>query len=281
MRFCIYANTNKDPGCVFTGKIAKYLETKGALCLFHDSLADYFPNEQVFSHPDKKADMAIVIGGDGTILSIAVECAAASLPIFGFNLGHVGFLTECETDKYEYALENLLSGKYALEKRALLQCNIDDDKDFCALNDVVISRATEKIISLGVYSGNSFIDSHRCDGIIVSTPTGSTAYSLSAGGPIISPSAEVLAVTPINAHSLHSKPMIIGKNEIVTIMLEKDNVATVFADGKTIKNLTGECVVKVGFSSLSVSFVRLDGYNFYKKLLEKLNNWSYVHNKEE
>ena len=258
MRFCIYANTNKDPGCVFTGKIAKYLETKGALCLFHDSLADYFPNEQVFSRPDKKADMAIVIGGDGTILSIAVECAAASLPIFGFNLGHVGFLTECETDIYEYALENLLSGKYALEKRALLQCNIDDDKDFCALNDVVISRATEKIISLGVYSGNSFIDSHRCDGIIVSTPTGSTAYSLSAGG-----------------------PMIIGKNEIVTIMLEKDNVATAFADGKTIKNLTGECVVKVGFSSLSVSFVRLDGYNFYKKLLEKLNNWSYVHNKEE
>ncbi len=281
MRFCIYANTNKDPDCVFTGKIAKYLEKKGALCLFHESLADYFPGKPTFSRPDKNADLAIVIGGDGTILSVAVQCAKAALPIFGFNLGHVGFLTECETDKYECALENLLSGKYTFEKRALLECNIENGKKLYALNDVVISRATEKIISLGVYSGDAFIDSHRCDGVIVSTPTGSTAYSLSAGGPIISPAAEVLAITPINAHSLHSKPMIVGKNEIVTIKPAKDSVATVFADGKAAKKIIGECVVKVGFSPLSASFVRLDGYNFYKKLLDKLNNWSYVYNKEE
>ena len=233
----------------------------------------------------EKPDLIVVFGGDGTILAAAPYAVSLNVPILAINTGTVGFLSGYELGDIDKCVADIKNKTFCVSERSALSVKIND-KEYIALNDAVIERDRSiegmTIVSkLSVYINEQVVYKLCADGVIVSTPTGSTAYSLSAGGPIISPSAEVLAVTPINAHSLHSKPMIIGKNENVTIMLEKDNVATVFADGKTIKNLTGECVVKVGFSSLSVSFVRLDGYNFYKKLLEKLNNWSYVHNKEE
>lgn len=281
MRFCIYANTDKDVGCFFTGKILDYLDAAGASWRIYEKNAQFFPGKTTFSVPDKSDDVVIVIGGDGTMLEAAVQCAKANVPIFGFNMGHVGFLTEGEPNNFSVALSALLSGKYKKEKRALLKCSVCGGDELYALNDIVVERSEGKMITALVYSDDRFIDKHRCDGIIVSTPTGSTAYSLSAGGPIVSPSAEVMALTPVNAHSLHSKPMIVGKDERLTVKLGNNDRAKLFSDGKAVATLSEKSVVTVEYSDIYATFLRTEKYNFYKKLLEKLNNWSVVSDVEE
>ena len=281
MRFYIYANPKKDVDCVFTKKIVDFLCDGGNRVCVHERAARFFPGREIVSAPSADCDVAIVVGGDGTILSAAVDCAKVNLPVFGFNLGHVGFLTEGEPTAYADALRKLQSGKFKKESRALLRCRLPGGKDIYALNDVVVERSTGKMITVKIFSNGSYIDSHRCDGFIVSTPTGSTAYSLSAGGPIVSPTAEVLALTPINSHSLHSKPMIVGKSERITVSVESGNKITVFADGKSVENAIGPASVQVEFSNVTATFLRTDGYNFYEKLLKKLNTWSTDNNIEE
>lgn len=281
MRFGIYTNLKKDVDCVFTKKLIAFLDSKNIPHSVHKSLSPFFKDKPAFSKINSSLDMVIAVGGDGTILRIAVECARANIKILGFNCGHVGFLSEGEPDALSTVMSKILSGDYYIEKRSMLACKIDD-KIYLALNDFVISRSGCKLIFVDVFSDEYFIDSHRCDGFIVCTPTGSTAYSLSAGGPVISPSAHVIALTPINSHSLHSRPIVINDTEKVNLKLcgEHDK-AEIFADGNSVATLKEKGAITVEKANCIVSFVRLPEYNFYEKLLCKLNNWSIVSNKKE
>ena len=277
MKCGIYTNLKKDSELGFTLKLLRYLETKGVESHVHYSMSEYLRDFPAFRKVSKKFDFIITVGGDGTILRIAKQCALADVPILGINLGTIGFLTEGEPAEFEGVIDEVLNGNFTIEQRILLNANFNN-KNCMALNDIVLSRASDsKLMLIDVYVGKQIIDRYYCDGYIVSTPTGSTAYSLSAGGAILSPTAKVIELTPINSHSLHSRPIVIGENEQVKIVITSGKTsAKIVSDGHTIGSCTFGDVINIGIAEQKVSFIRLNDSNFYNKLLAKLNKWSVV-----
>ena len=272
----VYTNADKDKDCNFTKNLLEYLDKRHVSSAVHKSIAGFFPHRKTFTGFTSVFDLAFVIGGDGTILRVAAACARANVPIFGFNCGHTGFLSESETNGFENIIEHVLYKKYSIEERSMLSCCAGNKKAF-ALNDIVLNRAYGKLIAIDVFSGGKFIDSHYCDGFIVSTPTGSTAYSLSAGGPIISPAASVIALTPINSHTQHSRPIVVGDDEKITLSLSQEtNRAALYCDGNLLCKLNGGDEVHSVISPFKAKFIRLENYNFYEKLLHKLYKWGVV-----
>jgi len=207
----------------------------------------------------------ITIGGDGTILKIASVAATRSIPVLGVNLGTVGFLTELEGDADIKTLPKILGNKeYNIERRTMLETG-----GVIALNEVAIMRRN-KLLGLEVIISGQEADAYNSDGFLVSTPTGSTAYSQSCGGPIISPNAPALALTPVNACSLHSRPIVVGDNELIEIRLKRGAPADLTLDGVTVGAVTDKPVV-IKKSVYSALFIRRKGSNFYNKLHSKFN----------
>lgn len=214
----------------------------------------------------------ITAGGDGTVLKVAKACAKYGVPVMGINLGHVGFLAEEEPDKLGEAIAALTSGNYELESRTLL-CAKVNDKSFVALNDAVISRLPQsRILETDVYVNGEFADRYHSDGYIVSTPTGSTAYSLSAGGSILCPGVAAFILTPINSHSLHSRPLVVSENDEVTV--KPHGECSLVVDGIEKLRLRGGDEVKIVKNDVSVKFVRLRWNTDFTVSARKLNKWS-------
>ena len=225
----ICVNLKKDPDFFITKSIIEVIEKIGSRC----EVAVY----------GKKYDFIISLGGDGTFLSTARKFFDS--PIVGVNLGNLGFLSEIDKDNIEAEISKLLNDEFFIEERFLLETDVDD-KRLYALNDIVISRGMfSKLLNLEVFFNNKFVDDYSADGIIISTPTGSTAYSLSAGGPIIEPKLDVLVITPICPHSLHQRPIIIGSDTEVKIISNLD-IFTIMADGQEFydNNKSHEIIVK-------------------------------------
>ena len=224
-------------------------------------------------------DVVLVLGGDGTILSIASDCARRHIKILGINYGHLGFLTEYEPDKLNEALELLCSGKFSTTKRTMLEIAYGDKK-FYALNDFVIQRSTggqgfSNTVELNAEIDGTLIDRYLADGIIISTPTGSTAYSLSAGGSILAPDLDAFILTPICAHSLHSRPVVFNANSVVKATSQNSkNQLNVIVDGKKVDVVRGEVTFTVAKSTFSAEFISRGNSDFFDKLLVKLNIWS-------
>jgi len=175
----------------------------------------------------EEVDLVITLGGDGTILGVARQVAEKGIPILGVNLGHLGFLTDLEIPDLFPALRKLIKDDYEIEYRMMLAARVLRDgspiKDFIALNDVVINNGPiSRIIKLETYLGNEYLATYRADGLIVASPTGSTAYSLSAGGPIVNPQLEVMIVTPVCPHSLNARPFILSDDQEIRIILKTD-----------------------------------------------------------
>ena len=224
-------------------------------------------------------DVVLVLGGDGTILSVASECAKRHIKILGINYGHLGFLTEYEQEKLYDALNLLCSGKFVTRKRAMLEISYDG-KIFYALNDFVIQRSTggqnfSNTVDLNAQIDGALIDRYSADGIIISTPTGSTAYSLSAGGSILAPDLDAFILTPICAHSLHSRPVVFNANSVVAITsASKKTQLNVIVDGKIVDTVSGEIKFVIKKSEFAAEFVSRRNEDFFDKLLVKLNIWS-------
>lgn len=224
-------------------------------------------------------DVLIVLGGDGTILTVASKCAEAGIPIMGINYGHMGFLAEFERDKLNNALELLASGKYNTQKRSMLKI-LCGGNVFYALNDLVIQRSTSgngfcNTINISAEIDGSMVDRFLADGIIVSTPTGSTAYSLAAGGSILTPDINAFILTPICAHSLHSRPIVFS--DISTLKLyptETNTALNIVVDGVAISSLEQFTEITVTKADFAVEFITAEDSDFFNKLLFKLNKWS-------
>ena len=224
-------------------------------------------------------DVVLVLGGDGTILSVATECARRHIKILGINYGHLGFLTEYEQEKLDDALILLCGDEFPTKKRAMLEIAYGNKK-FYALNDFVIQRSTggqnfSNTVELNAEIDGALVDRYLSDGIIISTPTGSTAYSLSAGGSILAPDLDAFIMTPICAHSLHSRPVVYNANSVVRITsLYSKTQLNVIVDGKIVDTVNGNIDFKITKSDFEAEFISRGDKDFFDKLLVKLNIWS-------
>lgn len=221
------------------------------------------------------SDFVLSLGGDGTLLRTARIVGDRETPILGVNLGSLGFLTEVSTDGLEEALERLRTGRYMIEDRMNLEGTIEDEGEetlFHALNDAVITRAgATRIGHFKTYLGGGLISDYTADGLILSTPTGSTAYNLSAGGPIVNPRLHVIVMTPICPHTLGLRPLILPETEHVLVeFTEPGEEMRVAVDGQHAYALTSEAKVRLKAAQRVTRLVRVGGPDFHEVLRRKL-----------
>jgi NAD+ kinase len=222
-----------------------------------------------------RCDMAVVVGGDGTMLGIARELARYGLPLVGINQGRLGFITDVPMGSYKEALAAMIAGDYEVEKRTMLEGDVwrDGEKIFdgLSLNDVVVSRgATASMVELRVDVGDDFVANLRADGLIVATPTGSTAYALSAGGPILHPSIAGWVLLPIASHTLSNRPIVLPNDAdvCITVVAGKDVLANF--DMHNLASLMHGDQVRVRRSAFEVRFLHPRGWSYYATLRRKL-----------
>ena len=224
-----------------------------------------------------RVDALVSLGGDGTLLRCAQYAAACDAPLLGINMGRLGFLAETEPEALEDALRLLLSGEYQTEERAMLAVRMPDGEDRVALNDVVITRGGyARLITMRVLVDGEEVGSYHADGLIVATPTGSTGYSLSAGGPIISPRVDCTVITPVCAHSLQHRPVVVPGSAVISVQLHSDDemTASLQVDGQSCAMLQNGGSVDIRRAAHSVRLVRLKQERFFEVVHHKLIEWS-------
>ncbi len=217
-------------------------------------------------------DMIVVFGGDGTLLGAARGAAPSGTPVLGINFGRLGFLTEAEVRDCRAAADALLSGDYTIEERMMLRAAFPDGRTLDALNDVTVSRSGEMaLLYLDMAVDGQRFDSYGADGVLVASPTGSTAYSLSCGGPVISPQLRCMVLCPICPHTLRARPVVLSPTETVQICVgSRSRQARVDLDGVHTGVLTSGQGVLVSQSPYRARFIRLNQRSFYALLREKL-----------
>jgi NAD+ kinase len=272
MNVGIYFNKNYlSDNINYLEQISQLLKNSGCNCVIVNNFADL-----------DKVDILLVLGGDGTILMVAAECAKRGIKIMGINYGHLGFLAEFEPEKLTSAIALITNGNFSTEKRSMLKIEFDG-KTYYALNDLVIQRSTfgnafSNTINLTAKIDGSTVDNYVADGLIISTPTGSTAYSLSAGGSILTPDIDAFIMTPICAHSLHSRPIVFCAQSTLSISPVVGNLnrglLNIIIDGKAVDAVDNFDEVKVTKAEIYVEFISSTENDFFNKLLIKLNKWS-------
>ncbi len=225
-----------------------------------------------------RADLAIVLGGDGTMLNAARQLARFDVPLVGINQGRLGFMTDIALDAMEGSIAALLAGKFVPERRVLLDAEVlrDGHREFAtlALNDVVVNKGdTGRMIELDVKVDRELIHVLRADGLIVSTPTGSTAYALSANGPILHPSVAGIAIVPLCPHALSNRPITVSNDSRIDIGLLPTHDARVHFDGQGRFDARAGDVLRVARSRHSITLLHPPGYSYFAMLREKLH-WS-------
>ena len=236
---------------------------------------------KVLQNPDtaalaREADLLLVFGGDGTMLHVAREIAGSTTPMLGVNIGGLGFLTAVPSDGLAHALNHIWKGEFQFESRILLEaggacrgCSIQEN----ALNDIVVSRgAVSRLIDLDVSVNGEWVTRYRCDGLIVSSPTGSTAYSLAAGGAVVFPTAEVITLTPICPHTMSNRPLILPLASTICIKAISPAPATIVsADGQLVGELDAGDAVTIRRSRRTVRLMHLADTSFLEALRRKLH----------
>jgi NAD+ kinase len=223
-----------------------------------------------------KSDAVVVLGGDGTMLSIARELAPQGVPLIGINQGRLGFLTDITADGMFEAVAEILSGQYVAEERILLngQVHRDGERVFeaIAFNDVVVGKGgTGRLIDLEIAINNEFVYSQRADGLVVTSPTGTTAYALSAGGPIMHPTLEAVALVPICPHTLSARPIVVSSHSRIEIHLTYADDARVHFDGQIYFDLMGGDHVWITRASRPITLLHPHSYSYYDTLRQKLH----------
>lgn len=228
----------------------------------------------------EKCQLLIVLGGDGTILSALDRAIPYDIPILGINLGRLGFLTELEMASFnDEVIDRVLNEEFSIDERMIMQVEGYDNNKIFALNEIVISRSTPsvRVLSLEYEADGTLVDRISGDGLIVATATGSTAYSLSAGGPVVLPGLDCLLLTPVCPHTLNARPVVVSSNLKITIrMLDDRGGAQAVLDGrKTIPLTQGNPEITISKSERSVKFVRLGEKNYFGLLRSKLSEWTH------
>lgn len=272
-------NIDKDPELEYTKKLVDWVMKQGCIPLVTDMVAKGIEiNEGLSSSTEiyENAEFVVVLGGDGTILRVARTAAKYGTPILGINLGTLGYLADVEKNDAVTAIQRVLDGQFTIEKRMMLESYIDRgcvSHDInLSLNEVCISNSVfSRMISLRVEVNGQFMNSIKADGIIVATPTGSTAYNLSAGGPILKPDTELMAITHVCPHTLYTRPFVVSGNDIVKVIIESDfnNVILSFDGQQSIPIKNGDNIV-IKKSKFYTNIIKTTHLSFYDILRRKL-----------
>jgi NAD+ kinase len=226
------------------------------------------------------ADLVISLGGDGTLLDTVHSMGSCAVPVAGVNIGTLGFLTACTDEGVDEFADALVRGDQVVVERPVLKVRMTDEdqrpREFMALNEVVLMRGeTGRLISLEVEVDGELLNHYRADGLIVATPTGSTAYSLAAGGPLIGADARVFVITPICPHSLSNRSLVLGDESVIEVVADGGNSEAILftVDGRDVIRLAEQSVVKIEKGELPLKLVRMPDHSFYSTLRNKLG-WS-------
>lgn len=274
-KFLIIANSDKSETVSLANEIKEYLLLKGAYCKI---ILGYVEKNMV----EEGTDCIIVLGGDGTLLAAARNLVGLDIPFIGINCGNLGFLSEATPDLINETLDNLLQNNYTLENRMMLTGQIVRNNEVVskniALNDIVISRSGPlRVIDFDIYVNGMKLNQYKADGMIVSTPTGSTAYSMSAGGPIVKPSANLILLTPICPHTLNTRSIILDAEDIVEIKVmnkrgvENDERFAYFDGAMGIPLISGDRI-SIRKSKISTGIIKLSSRSFLEILKRKMSD---------
>jgi NAD+ kinase len=275
----ILINRGKPKAFIVMRELVRLLEQRNAGVLLEMDVAREIGRPELGASEEElpvRADIAFVLGGDGTLLGVARKFAAYHVPILGFNLGHLGFLSEAEPDSLASAVDRVLAGDYYIEKRIMLDAEVVRDGEVrdtsIALNDVGIAKGSfSRMITSTVYMDGMYLGTYSGDGVIVSTPTGSTAYSLSCGGPIVWPGVNSLLLTPICPHTLTARPMVLPTDcllEIKVSATHQDIGLTI--DGQLGYRLEVDDVIRVRTSPCITSLIKWKERSFFEVVRRKL-----------
>lgn len=281
--FYIIANSEKPESVTLRDKIVGYLNRRGKTCSYQENAQPSENPAYSFTDPARvpeDIDAVLVLGGDGTVIQAARDLARRDVPFLGINVGTLGYLTEVEASEYGQALDTLIRGEYYLEKRMMLCGEVftEEGKTYAgkALNDIVISRqGVLRVVNFQIFVNGRYLNSYNADGMIISTPTGSTGYNLSAGGPIVEPGAEMLLITPICPHTLNARSIVLSGHDQVEIVIgpgrkmEKDRAVATF-DGDTEIGLVSGERVKIRRSIHATKLIKLNDQSFLEVLSRKL-----------
>ena len=278
--FLIIVNDLKDTGFKISGGLADYIKSKGKTASV-TRVGSYDEECEITNDMIEAVDMVIVMGGDGTMLRVSHLLEDYDVPMIGVNLGTVGFLTEVTTHDMNRMVDRMIAGDYKIEDRMMLRGTVKrgDEiiaEDLNAINDAVLARESMlKLIAFKIYLNGHFFDECEADGVIIATPTGSTGYNLSAGGPIVNPGASLLVMTPVSPYSLSMRSVIFGaEDEISLELVDKrkngQNKGLLSFDGfKNVKMNIGD-IATIKASDKSMKLARLDNSSVYEILRKKL-----------
>lgn len=286
-KFALVTNYNIYDKAVAAVRVAETLADLGGTVLLPESGKDRIfrmhksRREYVYLQPDllyEEAEAVIVLGGDGSLLDAARHAAPLGKPLLGVNLGHLGYMTELELTDLD-KLSRLFDGQFTLDRRAMLDISVRTEQggvkaESFALNDAVLSNGSvARIVDLELYEGGNKVCAYRADGLIVATPTGSTAYSMSAGGPVTDPHLRCLCVTPVCPHSLSARPIVFGDDAVLEIknVCQREKMLYLTVDGRINYEVYRGDVVRLTRSAVETKLIRLSDGGFYEKLQKKMN----------
>ncbi len=259
---------NNDIGYLIDEEVITYLHKSGDT--FSVNKNSVVKNEIVFSD----SDIVIAMGGDGTILRFSRWAAAQNKPILGVNLGKLGFLAEVSTDELSECIDEIIRGDYIISNRFTIGCSIENQPELniYGINDIVIDRGgLLRVIDVETYVDNDYLLTFKGDGLIIGTPTGSTGYSLSCGGPIVSPDTNVMIITPVSPHTLNARPIIIPADKVIrTVVSSPEKTVQLSADGQLQKHLNTPVELIFRRSDIQVKLIKRKVRSYYDVLREKL-----------
>lgn len=286
-KFCIIANRDKDENLIFTNQVIDYLIQNQCQVVIAQDATETNYYTDIKSIP-LDTECVIVLGGDGTILHASHDLLYSDIPILGINLGTLGFLAEIEIHNVKQSLMNLIQDHYQIEERMMLgaifeseyQVSYTNESNF-ALNDIVIARSGfSRIICVGIYVNGYWVQDYRGDGVIISTPTGSTGYNLSAGGPIVTPQSEMMIITPICPHSLNARSIVVSESDTIEVVIRESKktqieeaIATM--DGDRPVKLSARDRIIIRKSELKTKLIRFEKYCFFDLLRSKFGTEEY------
>jgi NAD+ kinase len=277
-RVVVVAKIGPPEGARITAELADWLTQRGVEVIFDSETARALDRE---NSPTRKrvppdVDLAIVAGGDGTLLSIARSATPHEIPILGVNFGSLGFLTELQPDEVFEGLEDLLAGRYTVEERQTLRVRLqrkaEREREYAVLNDAVVTKsALARMVTIGVRVDAQHVATYTSDGLIVASPTGSTAYSLSAGGPILDPRMRAFVIAPICPHTMNHRPLVVPGEVCIEVSLHDDDEEVYLTlDGQIGFPFSAADRLVVDTHPHPVRLVRVSGLSFFEVLRRKL-----------